>query len=113
MPSEPLFTNFFGQGATQDATQIIIQKADLIAPTGLTPSYQFVPAAINGPESIALALILRWMRNLDQSSDSQFRITPFEQSLEFQFNKWLRRYVSQVEIWQEDTTSSLPNPNSI
>ena len=113
MPSEPLFTNFFGQNSTQDANQIIIQKADLIAPTGLTPSYQFIPAAINGPESIALALILRWQRNLDQSTDAQFRISPFEQSLEFEFNKWLRRYVAQVEIWQEDTTSSLPNPNLI
>lgn len=113
MPSEPLFTNFFGPAATQDANQIVIQKTDLIAPSGLTPSYQFVPAAVNGPESIALTLILRWQRNLDQSTDAQFRISPFEQSLEFQFNKWLRRYVAQVEIWQEDSTSSLPNPNLI
>lgn len=113
MPSEPLFTNFFGPSAIQDTNQIIIQKADLIAPSGLAPSYQFVPAAINGSESIALALILRWQRNLDQSSDAQFRIAPFEQSLEFAFNKWLRRYTAQLEIWQEDTVSSLPNPNLI
>lgn len=113
MPSEPLFTNFFGPGATQTATQLIILKNDLVAPVGLAPSYQFVPAAVNGAESVALALILRWLRNLDQSSDSQFKITPFEQSLEFSFNKWLRRYVAQIEIWQEDSTSSLPNPNLI
>jgi hypothetical protein len=113
MPSEPIFTNFFGANATQTDTQIIIQKADLVAPDGLTPSYQFVPAAVNGPESIALALILRWLRNQDQSTDSQFKITPFEQSLEFLFNKWIRRYVAQIEVNIEDTSSPIPNPNLI
>ena len=113
MPSEPLFTNFFGAGATQTATQIIILKNDLIAPVGLAPSYEFLPAANNPPEQTALSMILRWQRNQDQSTDSQFRITPFEQSLEFQFNKWLRRYVCQIEIWQNDTTAAIPNPNLI
>jgi hypothetical protein len=113
MPSEPLFTNFFGAGATQTAAEIIILKNDLVAPVGLVPSYIFAPAAVNNPESTALAMFLRWQRNQDPSTDSQFRITPFEQSLEFQVNKWLRRYSCQVEIWQEDATPAIPNPNSI
>jgi hypothetical protein len=113
MPSEPLFTNFFGAGVTQTATQIIVLKNDLVAPVGLVPSYDFTPAAENRAEQTALAMLLRWQRNQDQSTDSQLRITPFEQSLEFQFNKWLRKHVAQIEIWQEDSTSSLPNPNLI
>lgn len=113
MPSEPLFTNFFGAGATQTATQIIILKNDLIAPTGLTPGYDFTPAPTNRSEQSALALILRWLRNQDQSTDSQFIIKPFEQSLEFRFNKWQRRYVSEIEIFQDDTVSTFPNPNLI
>ncbi|MEG4286998.1 hypothetical protein QUB68_28230 [Microcoleus sp. A006_D1] len=113
MPSEPLFTNFFGTGVTQTATQIIILKNDLIAPAGLPQSYEFTPAAANRSEQTALALILRWLRNQDQSSDSQFVVQSFEQSLEFRFNKWQRKYVSQVEIYQDDTISILPNPNLI
>ena len=62
MPSEPLFTNFFGAGAIQAATQIIILKNDLTAPVGLVPSYEFTPAAENRSEQSALAMFLRWMR---------------------------------------------------
>ena len=113
MPSEPLFTNFFGIGATQDDNQIIILKNDLVAPVGLTPTYEFTPAPVNRTEQAALALILRWQRNQDVSTDSQFIIKPFEQSLEFRLNKWQRRYVSEIEIWQDDLVSTLPNPNLI
>ena len=113
MPSEPLFTNFFGAGVTQTATQIVILKSDLRAPVGLVPSYEYLPVVNNPPEQTALSMFLRWQRNQDQSTDSQFRITPFEQSLEFQFDKWLRRYTCQVEIWQSDTTAAIPNPNLI
>ena len=113
MPSEPLFTSFFGFGATQNETQVVILKNDLIPPVGLTPTYNFTPALINRAEQTALALILRWLRNQDASTDSQFIITPFEQSLEFRFNKWQRKYVAQIEIWQDDDTSTLPNPNLI
>ncbi|MCC3417264.1 MAG: hypothetical protein JGK28_04675 [Microcoleus sp. PH2017_07_MST_O_A] len=113
MPSEPLFTNFFGAGATQTATQLIILKNDLIAPVGLVPSYDFTPTASNRSEQLALALMLRWLRNQDQSTDSQFVIKPFEQTLEFRFNKWQRRYVSEIEVFQDDTVSTFPNPNLI
>lgn len=113
MSSDPTFNSFFGAGATQTGTIITIQKSDLIPPIELNPSYEFTPALNNRSEQIALALVLRWLRNQDASSDSQFIIAPFEQSLEFRFNKWERRYVSQIEIWQPDTISTLPNPNSI
>lgn len=113
MASEPLFVSFFGAGVSQDVNQIIILKNDLIAPSGLTPTYEFTPAVVNTPEQTALALILRWLRNQDASTDSQFILKPFEQSLEFRFNKWQRRYVSEIEIWQDDTISTLPNPNLI
>ncbi|MEG4328072.1 hypothetical protein [Microcoleus sp. herbarium5] len=113
MPSEPLFSSFFGIGATQNETQIILLKNDLVAPTGLTPTYDFTPATVNRTEQTALALILRWLRNQDASTDSQFILKPFEQSLEFRFNKWQRRYVSEIEIWQDDSVSTLPNPNLI
>lgn len=113
MPSEPLTTNFFGPGFTQTATNLTILKNDLIAPVGLTPSYDFTPAANNRSEQLALALILRWQRNLDPSTDSQFIIKPFEQTLEFRFSKWQRRYVSEIEIFQDDTVSTFPNPNLI
>jgi ribonuclease HI len=113
MPSEPLFTNFFGAGVTQTATQIIVLKNDLVAPVGLVPSYDFTPAAENRAEQTALAFILKWLRNQDQSTDSQFVIKSFEQSLEFRFNKWQRRYVSEIEIFQDDTLSTFPNPNLI
>jgi hypothetical protein len=113
MPSEPLTTNFFGSGFTQTATNLIIVKNDLIAPVGFVPSYNFTPAINNRSEQLALALILRWLRNQDQSMDSQFILKPFEQSLEFRFNKWQRRYSSEIEIFQDDTLSSFPDPNLI
>lgn len=113
MPSEPLVNNFFGAGFTQSAINLIILKSDLIAPVGLTPSYDFTPAANNRSEQLALALILRWLRNQDQSTDSQFIIKPFEQTLEFRFNKWQRRYSTEIEIFQDDTVSTFPNPNLI
>lgn len=113
MPSEPLLANFFGSGVSQSATNLIIVKNDLIAPVGLVPSYNFTPAENNRSEQLALALILRWLRNQDQSTDSQFIIKPFEQSLEFRFNKWQRRYFSEIEIFQDDTLSTFPDPNLI
>lgn len=113
MPSEPLVTNFFGAGFTQSATSLTILKSDLVAPVGLIPGYDFTPALANRSEQLALALILRWQRNQDPSTDSQFVVKPFEQTLEFRFNKWQRRYVSEIEIFQDDTTSTFPNPNLI
>ncbi|MDF0553877.1 hypothetical protein [Kamptonema sp. UHCC 0994] len=113
MASEPLITNFFGQNVTQDATNLIINKNDLVAPVGLVPSYDFTVIAVNRSEQLALALFLRWLRNQDQSTDSQFVISPFEMTLEFRFSKWQRRYTSTLDIYQDDTISTFPNPNLI
>lgn len=113
MPSEPLLTSFFGFGFSQNATTFTIAKTDLVPPTGLVPSYEFIPAISNGAESIALAMILKWLRNQDQSQDSQFVITPFEMSLEYRFQKWQRKYTCTLEIWQDDNVSTFPNPNLI
>lgn len=113
MPSEPLVTNFFGAGFTQSATSLTILKSDLVAPVGLIPGYDFTPALFNRSEQLALAFFLRWQRNQDPSTDSQFIIKPFEQALELRFNKWQRRYFAEIEIFQDDTVSTFPNPNLI
>lgn len=113
MASDPLPTAFFGTSFTQDVDKITIVKADLIPPAGLTPTYQFVPALINGTGSMFLALVLKAQRNQDQSTDSQLVITPFEMSLEYRFQKWQRKYVCQIEVYQDDTVSTYPNPNVI
>lgn len=113
MASDPLPTSFFGSGFTQNLQNFTVAKNDLQAPAGLNPSYQFVPALSNTAESIFLALVLRAQRNQDQSTDSQLVITPFEMSLEFRFQKWQRKYVCQIEIYQNDTLSTFPDPNLI
>jgi hypothetical protein len=113
MPSDPLPTAFFGTSFTQDVEKFTIFKTNLIPPVGLTPTYQFIPALVNGAESIFLALLLKVQRSQDQSQDSQLVITPFEMSLEYRFQKWQRKYVCQIEVYQDDTISTYPNPNLI
>lgn len=113
MPSDPTFISFYGNNATQNLTTIIINKEDLKAPLGINPSYTFTPEESNRAESLALAQILRWQRNQDQSQDSQFIISPFEQNLEFRFGKWMRGYRCTIEIWHDDNENQIPNPNNI
>jgi hypothetical protein len=113
MPSEPLLTNFFGPGVTQNLTDLIIKKADLIAPVGLTPTYEFTPTATDGSEKLFSAMLLRAVRNQDPSTDAQMVLTWGEPTLEFRFSKYQRKYVLTIEIYIDDTTSTFPNPNSI
>lgn len=117
MASDPLLTNFFGPGATQSETQLIIAKADLVPPVGLDPSYQFVPAAVNTSESMALSLYLRWARNLDVSADRQMNITPWEQTTEYRSvsvpPKYQLKFSSKLEIFIDSPLGQLPNPNLI
>jgi hypothetical protein len=113
MPSEPLFTNFFGSNATQNENDLIIKKADLIAPTGLNPTYEFTPTATDGSEKLFTAILLRAQRNQDQSTDSQLVLTWEPPTLEFRFSKYQRKYVLTIEIYVDDTLSIFPNPNSI
>jgi hypothetical protein len=113
MASDPLLTTLLGPGCTQDLQSIKIQKADLIPPPGLNPSYEFIPTESNGSESIFLAIFLKAQRNQDKSLDSQLVITPFEMSLEYRFNKWQRKYSCTVEVFVDDVVSTFPNPNLI
>ncbi len=113
MPSEPLLTNFFGPGATQTLTDLTIKKADLIAPAGLTPTYEFTPTATDGSEKLLSAMLLRAVRNQDPSTDAQMVLSWSDPTLEFRFNKYQRKYVLSIEIYIDDTLSIFPNPNSI
>lgn len=114
MPSEPAFNTWFGNASSQSATDVRIQKLDLIAPQGLSPTYTFEPKEANGPEQLGLALLLRWLRNQDVSADAQFRITQPEQELTYEFGKPQRLYRFQIVIRiDEDANTALPNPNLI
>lgn len=113
MASDPPLQAIFGPNATQTATQIIIAKADLIAPVELNPSYTFTPADVNTAESIMLAMYLRWLRNQDQSADAQIRLLPFEMSLDFSFSKYQRLYLSQFIVRVDDTLALFPNPSLV
>ena len=59
--AEPSITDLFGSGATQDATTITIQKADL-ASSGFTPS------ASNSAESILAAVLTKGKGYLTQAN---------------------------------------------
>lgn len=114
MASEPLFTAWYGAGATQNLDDIIIKKNDLKAPPGLSPSYEFIPAASNGPEQIFLAQIHRAQRNQDTSPDAQLRITPWEKEFSTEFGKpqivFRCQIVARID---EPINNLLPNPNLI
>lgn len=113
MASDPPIQAIFGAGATQNATQLIILKNDLVAPLELNPSYTFTPGATNTAESMMLALYLRWLRNQDQSADAQIRLSPFEMALDFSFSKYQRLYQSQFIVRVDDTLALFPNPNAV
>ncbi|MBW4689599.1 MAG: hypothetical protein KME40_32035 [Komarekiella atlantica HA4396-MV6] len=62
--AEPTLIQVFGNNSTQDATDLIIKKSDLIS-TGLTPS------ANNTAESLLLAIILKFKAALtDEARDT-------------------------------------------
>lgn len=113
MASNPPLQAIFGQGSSQTETQLIILKSDLVAPVELNPSYTFTPAADNTSESLFLALYMRAMRNQDQSTDSQLKLTPFEMALDFSLSKYQRLYTSELIVRVDDTFSLFPNPSSI
>ena len=59
--AEPTLTEVFGAGATQSSTQLVIDKADLVA-MGLTAS------AANTAESLLIALVKQWQINLTEQN---------------------------------------------
>ena len=111
MPSEPAITRFFGINVSQSLENLTIKKSDLIAPTGLSPSYEFTPSEFNRSEQLATALLLKWQRNQDVSADSQLYLSQFEQQLIFRFGKWQRQYTMTIDIYVDDNANNLPNPN--
>lgn len=111
MPSEPAITRFFGTNVSQSLENLTIKKSDLVAPTGLSPSYEFTPAELNRSEQLATALLLKWQRNQDVSADSQLVLSQFEQQLVFRFGKWQRQYTMTIDIYVDDNVNNLPNPN--
>ena len=114
MASEPIFVNFFGPSATQSLTDLVIKKADLVAPIGLVPSYEFTPAEINRPEQLFTAMIHRFQRNQDVSPDAQVRITPWEIEFSQEFGKPQIVYRCQIVLRVDEPLSSLlPNPNLV
>lgn len=114
MASEPVFTSFFGAGATQNIMDLVIKKNDLVAPVGLVPSYEFTPADINRPEQIFTAMLHRAQRNQDASPDAQLRITPWTKEFSEEFGKPQIVYRCQIILRiDEPVNSLLPNPNLV
>jgi hypothetical protein len=114
MASEPVFTNFYGAGATQNLTDLVIKKADLQAPVGLVPSYEFTPAEINRPEQLFTAILHRAQRNQDVSPDAQVRITPWTKEFSEEFGKPQIVFRCQVILRiDEPINNLLPNPNLV
>lgn len=114
MASEPVFTSFFGAGATQNITDLVIKKADLIAPPGLTPSYEFTPEITNRSEQLFTAMIHRAQRNQDVSPDAQLRITPWERELSTEFGKPQIIFRCQIILRiDEPINNMMPNPNLV
>mgnify|MGYP007006696582 CR=1 FL=1 len=76
---EPTLEQIFGANATQDATDIVIKKADLVA-VGL------VAAADNNPESLFVALIknaalILTPENRDLNADQSIVIGEYSESI--------------------------------
>lgn len=114
MASEPIFTNFFGAGATQDINSVVIRKTDLVAPVGLVPSYEFTPEATNRSEQLFTAMLHRAQRNQDISPDAQLRITPWTRELSDEFGKPQIVFRCQIVLRiDEPINNFIPNPNLV
>lgn len=109
--AEPTLQQVFGANATQDATKITIQKADL-AGVGLTAS------ANNSAESLLVAILLNakttltpanYETNIDQSITIE---TPGfnAQSLVTRNNTQYRQYTQTVNLYKVDSSAAL-NPD--
>lgn len=114
MASEPVFVNFFGPGSTQNITDLVIKKADLVAPVGLVPSYEFTPDVNNRPEQLFTAMLHRAQRNQDVSPDAQLRITPWTKEFSEEFGKPQIVFRCQIILRiDEPINNLLPNPNLV
>lgn len=101
--AEPLLTDIFGSGATQNASTITIQKADL---TGLTPS------ATNSAESLLAAIVLKaagylTTTNQDVNPDQSITISQGIGSIQTDGNQNYRIYPYTIDFRKVDNQVSI------
>lgn len=109
--AEPLITQVFGSGASQTATTLTIDKADL-ATVGLTAS------ATNTPESLFVAMLLIAKNQLsvaNQELNVEQGVTVADQDFDFQSlvtrNNTIYRQTTYSVRLQKPDTASVINPN--
>jgi len=108
--SEPTLAQVFGDNASQNATQLIISKADL-AVVGLTAS------ATNNPEGLIVALLLKaaaYLNETTQSTNPDIQITIDEgnfQTLVTRNNANYRQATFAVTLQSPDITFTIDPDN--
>lgn len=113
MAEEPSLIQFFGANVSQTPIDLIIRKSDLVPQSSTTPPYQFTPEENNTSEQLALALFLNWMANQDRSAASQMVISGPDRALVNRGGIYANRYRFSVEVFIDDTSSSLPSPDDV
>ena len=102
--AEPTLAAIFGNNASQDATQLIISKADL-ATVGLTAG------ATNTPESLLAAIIALAQPNLgevgyDANLDQSIMITDQSDSLTTRGSVTYRLKSKTIEFYKPDSSGN-------
>ncbi|WP_341738733.1 hypothetical protein [Microcoleus sp. CAWBG640] len=109
-------TAFFGAGATQTATAVTFNKADLRSVRTPAAFTALVAAAINTAESLILGLLLKLWEEQDTSQDSQLSVFGPDISLVEVVSdgvaKPFDQYVFQIRVLVPRSVA-MPNPNSI
>lgn len=103
--AEPTLVELFGTGATQDATELVIQKTDLQT-AGLTPS------ASNTAESLFVALFKLAMAKLTQASqdanpEQSITIEESFDSIISRNNQTFRQKSLSVNLQKLDTSTTI------
>lgn len=107
---EPTLIQVFGENATQNSTDIIIKKADLVS-TGLTP------ATSNNAEALLVALVLKaadYLNDATQTLDPDVQITITEnefQTLVTRNNATYRQVTYSVDLQTPDTVFTIDPDN--
>lgn len=106
--AEPTLTQVFGSGATQDSSELIIQKSAL-------SSYGLTASSSNTAESLVVALIKMWQAyltptNLEANAEQQISIEDSFQSITTRNEVQYRQFSKTINLQIEDTTSDV-DPN--
>jgi hypothetical protein len=108
--AEPTLAQVFGANASQDATQLIISKADLVT-VGLTAS------ATNNPESLIVAILLKaatYLNETTQGTNPDVQITIAEanfQTLVTRNNANYREATFAIAMQTPDITFTIDPDN--